>query len=238
VVHAADAEAGHDPPGHTRLRELADEQAALRRVATLLAGGARPAEVFAAVAAEAGRLLSVEYAALSRYGPDRGVTVVAVWGRTGHNVPLGNRMNLGGNNVGTLVFETGRPARIDSYADASGPLGDLARGEGVGAAVGTPVIVEGRLWGVMATYSAPGQPLPADTEARRRQLHRAVGDGDRERGEPSRARPPGRGAGGAAQSRDPGGERTVAGGALHGGHCGSWPAARRGSRRDGSIREQ
>jgi GAF domain-containing protein len=148
------------------LARLAEEQAALRRVATLVARGVPPEEVFAAVTEEAGRLLSVEYAALSRYEPDRGVTVVAVWGRTGHNVPVGNRLILGGNNVGTLVFETGRPARIDNYVDASGPLGDVASGEGVGAAAGTPIIVEGRRWGVMATYSAPGQPLPADTEAR------------------------------------------------------------------------
>jgi signal transduction histidine kinase len=148
------------------LRGHAQAQAALRRVATLVARGVPPDKLFATVTEEAGRLAAVEYAALSRYAPDRGVTVVAVWGRTGHDVPVGNRMNLGGNNVGTLVFETGRPARIDNYAEASGPLGDLARAEGVGAAVATPIIVEGRLWGVMATYSAPGQPLPADTEAR------------------------------------------------------------------------
>jgi GAF domain-containing protein len=149
-----------------QLRVLAAEQAALRRVATLVARGEPPEELFAAVTEEAGRLLDVEYAALSRYEPDRGITVVAVWGRAGHNVPVGNRVVLGGNNVGTLVFEAGRPARIDDYAEASGPLGELARGEGVGAAVGAPIIVEGRLWGVMASYSAPGQPLPADTEAR------------------------------------------------------------------------
>jgi GAF domain-containing protein len=150
----------------TELARLAEEQAALRRVATLVARGVPPEELFAAVTEEAGRLLLVEYAALSRYEPDRGVTVVAVWGRAGHHVPVGDRLTVGGNNVGTLVFETGRPARIDNYVAASGPLGDLARGEGVGAAVGTPIIVEGRLWGVMATYSAPGRPLPADTEAR------------------------------------------------------------------------
>jgi len=148
------------------LARLADEQAALRQVATLVARGVPPEELFAAITAEAGRVLSVEYAALSRYEPGRGVTVVAVWGRTGHDVPFGGRLNLEGNNIGTLVFETGRAARIDNYADASGPLGDLARGQGVGAAVGTPINVEGRLWGVMTTYSAPGQLLPADTEAR------------------------------------------------------------------------
>ncbi|HEY8844975.1 MAG TPA: GAF domain-containing sensor histidine kinase, partial [Gaiellaceae bacterium] len=61
---------------------------------------------------------------------------------------------------------TGRSARIDGYADASGPLGVTAREYGIGSAVGTPVIVDGRLWGVMATYSTPEHPLSADTEAR------------------------------------------------------------------------
>jgi len=72
----------------------------------------------------------------------------------------------GGNNIATLVFETGRPARIDNPADASGPLGVAARERGVGSGVGTPVIVEGRLWGVITARSRPEQPLPADTEAR------------------------------------------------------------------------
>jgi signal transduction histidine kinase len=148
-----------------QLRVLAEEQAALRRVATLVARGVAPEEVFAAVTEEAGRLMSVEYASLGRYEPD-GAIIVAVWSRTGHHVPVGRRWSLGGKNVSTLVFQTGRPARIDSFADASGPPGDVGREYGVGSGVGTPVIVEGRLWGVMATHSPLGQPLPADTEAR------------------------------------------------------------------------
>jgi signal transduction histidine kinase len=148
------------------LRVLAEEQAALRRVATLVARGVPPEELFAAVTEEAGRLLSVKYAGLGRYEPDGTFTVVA-WSGTGDLAPpVGSRQILGGKNVSTLVFETGRPARIDDYADVSGPLGVAAREDGVGSGVGTPVIVEGRLWGVMATYAASGQPLPADTEAR------------------------------------------------------------------------
>jgi GAF domain-containing protein len=149
------------------LRVLAEEQAALRRVATLVARGVRPEEVFAAVTEEAGRLLSVEYATLGRYEPDATMTVVVAWTGTGDFVPpVGRRQILWGKNISTLVFQTGRPARIDSYADASGPVGVAAREDGVGAGVGTPVIVEGCLWGVMATYSPVGQLLPADTEAR------------------------------------------------------------------------
>jgi signal transduction histidine kinase len=90
----------------------------------------------------------------------------AGWGRKGRHIPVGNRWSLGGKDIRTLVFEAGCPARIESYADASGPLGVTAGDEGLGAAVGVPVIVEGRLWGVMAANSTVGQPLPADTEAR------------------------------------------------------------------------
>jgi signal transduction histidine kinase len=148
------------------LRVLAEEQTALRRVATLVGRGVPPDEVFAAVTEEVGRLLCAEYAGLGRYESDGTVTIVAGSGRRGDEIPVGRAWSLGGKNINTLVFETGRPARIDDYADASGTLGVTAREHGVGSAVGTPVIVEGRLWGVMAIYSTPDQPLSADTEAR------------------------------------------------------------------------
>src|SRR5438876_1717371 len=149
------------------LAQLAAEQAGLRRVAMLVAGGVPPEEVFAAVTDEVGRLLSVKHAGLGRYEPDGAAFTVVAWSGTSDLLPpVGSRQTLGGKNVSTLVFETGRPSRIDDYADASGEVGVAAREDGVGSGVGTPVIVEGRLWGVMAAYSALGQPLPADTEAR------------------------------------------------------------------------
>jgi signal transduction histidine kinase len=69
-------------------------------------------------------------------------------------------------NLGTLVLDTGRPARIDHYADASGPVGAAAREAGLRSAVATPIIVEGRLWGLIAAGSILEHPMPADTEAR------------------------------------------------------------------------
>jgi GAF domain-containing protein len=135
------------PLSGEELRVVAEEQAALRRVATLVARGVPPEELFAAVTEEAGRLLSVKHSSLGRYEPDGAFTVVA-WSGTGDLAPtVGSRQILGGKNVSTLVFETGLPARIDDYAGASGPLGVAAREDGVGSGVGTPVIVEGRLWG-------------------------------------------------------------------------------------------
>jgi signal transduction histidine kinase len=147
-------------------RVLAEEQAALRRVARLVAEGGPPGEVFAAVTEEVGRLLPVAYAEMGRYEPDRTVTFVASWGRTAEHLPVGSRWMLDGKNLSTVVFETGRPTRIESYPDASSPVGVAARERGVRSAVGTPIIVEGRLWGVMAAGSTREQPLPADTEAR------------------------------------------------------------------------
>jgi signal transduction histidine kinase len=147
-------------------RVLADEDAALRRVATLVTRGVPPEQVFAAVTEEAGRLLAVEYAALGRYEPDGAITFVAVWNKTGHHIPVGDRWSLGGNNVATLVFETGRPAQLDSNANAPGPLGGADPEGRFGSGVGTPVTVEERLWGVLVIYSRSGQPLPANIEAR------------------------------------------------------------------------
>jgi signal transduction histidine kinase len=149
------------------LARLAEEQAALRRVATLVARGAPPEEVFAAVVDEVGRVLPIDLASLGRYEPDGALSFVAAWGMAGEHFPVGSRRALGGNNLGTIVFETGRSARIDNYADsASGPIGVAAREAGINSSLATPITVEGRLWGVIAAGSIMKQPLPADTEAR------------------------------------------------------------------------
>jgi GAF domain-containing protein len=103
-----------------QLRVLAEEQAALRRVATLVARGVPPEELFAAVVEETGRLFSVEYVAMGRYEPDGTLTIVAGSGLAGDNFPVGSQWALGGKNLATLVFETGRPGRRSSSRGASG----------------------------------------------------------------------------------------------------------------------
>jgi len=141
------------------------EQAALRRVATLVGQGAPPYEVFTAVTEEAGRLLRAAYAVMCRYDPDRSVTVVGSWSSAGSSGPAATQFSLGGRNIHTMVFQTGRPARIDDLTRASGPTAEAMREFGFRAAVGVPVSVEGRLWGVMIVDSSSGPP-PAGTEAR------------------------------------------------------------------------
>jgi signal transduction histidine kinase len=147
------------------LRGYAEEQAALRRVAVLVAQGASPDEVFAAVTREAGRLLDADRATMARYGPDGTETVLAAWDSARPTIPVGSRWSLGGQNMQTMVFQTRQPARIDDYAGASGAVADAVRRFGLRAAVGVPVSVGGQLWGVMVVASRAG-PLPAGTEAR------------------------------------------------------------------------
>jgi signal transduction histidine kinase len=150
-------------------RGLAEEQAALRRVATLVARGVPPTEIFAAVAEEIGRLISIDGTRILRYEADGTATVIAGWSESVEVPPeleVGARLALEEESVSTLVFRTGRPARIDNYADAAGPLSQALQGSGVRSAAGAPIIVEGSLWGVMAAGSTKPEPLPSGTELR------------------------------------------------------------------------
>jgi GAF domain-containing protein len=132
------------------LARLADEQASLRRVATLVTRGAPPIEIVAAVAEETGRLVSIDGTRILRYEADGAATVIAGWSRfvaVPAELEVGARLELEGESVSALVLRTGRPARIDSYATAAGPLSQPMQQAGVQSAVGVPIIVEGRLWG-------------------------------------------------------------------------------------------
>jgi GAF domain-containing protein len=146
------------------VERLADEQAALRRVATLVARGAPPEELFAAVVVEVERALPTEHVGMGRYESDGTMTTVAISSGLADSFPVGGLWPLGGKNVSTVVLETGRSARIDDYGDASRGAGVAMRDRALSSAVGAPIVVEGRLWGVMLLASTE-QPLPADSES-------------------------------------------------------------------------
>jgi signal transduction histidine kinase len=143
------------------LTRLAEEQAALRRVATLVAAGAQPTEVFDAVTAEVAALIPTDGAALARFEADRTITVVSEHGYS----TVGRHFPLEGSLSG-VIFETGRPARVEDYAEAPGRLGEAARELGWRSSVGAPVSVDGRPWGALVVSSRSEQPLPRDTEQR------------------------------------------------------------------------
>jgi signal transduction histidine kinase len=146
------------------LAGVARQQAALRRVATLVAHAATADELFAAVTEEVGQRLPVEFARMARYESDNSITFVAAWPMLDDAFSVGTNMRIEENSVSAMVLRTGGPARIDNYGDAPGPLGQIARTLGMHSAVGVPIIVEGRIWGMMLVGS-PAK-FPADTEAR------------------------------------------------------------------------
>jgi signal transduction histidine kinase len=123
--------------------------------------------VFAAVAGEVGRLLAADIALIFRFEDDQTATVVATWGRPDTVIPVGSRMPVDGENVAARVYRTRRPARLDDYAtEGSGAIGERWRALGARAGVGSPIVVDGRLWGAMLAVSRGPEPLPADTEER------------------------------------------------------------------------
>ena len=146
------------------LRRLADEQAALRRVATLVAEGATTADVFAAVAREVARVLNLPLVEMCRYEPDGTATVVGAAGE--HPFQTGTNWTLDGPSLTAMVRTTGRPARVGDYADVNGAIGEAARRGGVHAGVGAPIVVGGELWGVVSAGADHREPVPADAERR------------------------------------------------------------------------
>ena len=145
---------------------LADEQAALRRVATLVARGVPPSDVFPAVAREVGLLVGGDTAHIGRYDAEGTATLIAGWSRTGERIPVGMHAPLDGENVCSLVRRAGGPARMSSDETASGAIAAMHRGLGIRSSVGAPIVVDGRQWGVAIVSSKRDHPLPADTEAR------------------------------------------------------------------------
>jgi signal transduction histidine kinase len=163
---------------HDKLRRVADEQAALRRVATLVARAVSPHEVFEAVAAELGRILGADFIVVNRFEPDRMQTVVGSW-KSDRNPepapPVGSCWCLEGRSLESTVERTGRPARMADYHRATSGIGVWARTRGIRSGTGSPVVVEGRLWGVMIAFSAAGGPQPEGIEARMIEYTELVG---------------------------------------------------------------
>ncbi|WP_051324371.1 sensor histidine kinase [Candidatus Solirubrobacter pratensis] len=156
-----------------RLRGLADRQAALRRVATLVAEGAPAAELFAAVTQEIVRVLGVPTVSLLRYDPDGAGTVVA--SLNSPEFPVGSRWPLDGPSLSATILETGRPARIDDYAKLPGTLAAAVRQTGLRSGAGVPIVVDAKAWGALCVGARGNDPPPADVEARLSEFTELVG---------------------------------------------------------------
>jgi signal transduction histidine kinase len=162
------AETGEWRRAQIELTRVAEEQAALRRVATLVAGQATAEEIFGAVAEEVARLLGADRGAVGRYEPDGTMTVTAFWSSGDRMLPVGTSVALDSDSVAALVQQSGRPSRIDNYDSMSGPVAELVHALGAvpRSTVGAPILAERQIWGAILATTTGLQALPEDAESR------------------------------------------------------------------------
>lgn len=139
------------------------EQAALRKVATVVAQGAAPDDVFITVASEIADLLDADLTLIGRYELDASFSYLAAGGSM--QAPLEDRMKLGGENLASRILGSGRPEWM-SYDVATGPVAAFARRLGLRTAVGTPIVVDGRIWGAMFACWTRPREIPSETMER------------------------------------------------------------------------
>jgi signal transduction histidine kinase len=139
---------------------LAHEQAALRRVAALVARGAETSEVFAAVAREVARVMHLPVAAVLRYDDDdEAMTMLAAWGERPHPFQPGTRWPLHPSGLAACVRQRGRTARAGECASRRGTFVAAARALGLRSVAAALITVDGAVWGLVTIASADG-PIP------------------------------------------------------------------------------
>jgi PAS domain S-box-containing protein len=158
------------------LGRLAEEQAALRRVATLVAGDAAPEQVFQLVTEEVCRLLGIREAVLQRFVDAETSTVV---GRFGSHmidgIEIGTTLPIEEGLTAWTVLHTGAPARIDSFESFTGELAVRIRELGFRSTLGVPILVAGSIWGIIGVAMREGESLPPETERRMQAFAELVG---------------------------------------------------------------
>jgi signal transduction histidine kinase len=148
------------------LGRLAEEQAALRRVAVAAAHGAERSSLFGLVVEKVSRVVNVPLVSVVRFEDDRTATERASVSPEGTLFARGRRWSLVGTNVLSEIRASGRAARIDDYTGLEGEIAEECRRVGIRSTVGMPIAVGGRTWGAMVVSSTDAGPLPADTEGR------------------------------------------------------------------------
>ena len=150
----------------SRLRELADEQAALRQIATLVAYESSPERLVAVVVEQVARVFEVPLVTLIRYEPTAALVVGGFSEGDDKPFPIGSRWPLDPPGLLATIRHTGRAARVEDYAQAPGDSARAARAAGMRSAVGSPIVVAGRVWGAIVLLSPRSASLPEDTGAR------------------------------------------------------------------------
>ena len=167
LIYAAARDVTEGKHAEKKLRVLLSEQAALRRVATIVAREGEHAEVFTVVAEEVAQMLGADGAGVVRYEPDGHGLVVGTWTRSGpHPVVTGSVVDLESETAAGLVYRTGQAARCEHFAGAEGSMGRMLEQFGFRSSIGAPIHVEGRMWGALAVATTDDKPLPEHAEWR------------------------------------------------------------------------
>src|SRR4051812_40172804 len=148
------------------LREVAEEQAALRQVATLVAYESSPDRLVAVVVEQVARAFDVPLVKLVRYEPTAAVVVGSFSESDDEPFPIGSRWQLDTPGLLATIRHTGHAARVEDYAQAPGDGAGVARAAGMHSAIGAPIVVGGRVWGAIVLLSPRRGSLPEDTGAR------------------------------------------------------------------------
>ena len=158
----------------TEIERLAQEQAALRRVATLVAQGAKTEEVFAAVAREVSEVMHLPVAGVQRYEDGETMTVLAARSDRPHPFQPGTQWPFHGSGLAGRVRQTGRAGRVEDYSRRRGAFAAKARELGLYSVAAAPIIVDGAVWGLVTIASTDG-PLPDRAEDRLAEFTELVG---------------------------------------------------------------
>ena len=149
------------------LRDLAAEQAALRRVAVVVAGEHDPQRVFAVATEEVARLLGAATSNMVRFEDDGTATVEGAWSAPGTQaVPTGTKLALDSPTAAARIRATGRPARVDDFSTMPGTDAARLRHYRFTAAIGAPIALSGRLWGAVMVSTTEPEPFLPGAEQR------------------------------------------------------------------------
>jgi signal transduction histidine kinase len=165
MAEAPDVDDAVRVPARAEATRMAEERAALRRVAGLVSRVASQAEVFAAVNQEVAWLIGADTMALLRFDPEDMVTLVAAWSAGHTDLPIGASRPM--HDELRSVAETGRTWRFGpAELPPGGPFVEEARELRIRAVVGVPVVVDGRTWGAALACSTTDAPFAEDAEER------------------------------------------------------------------------
>jgi len=155
-----------DASARAALRRLAGEQGALRHVATLVAEGSSPSDLFAAVARAVVQAIDVDAITVERIDADRSTTVIA--SLDAPMFPIGSRWPLDEPGLHASVIASGRPVRVDDVSVLGGRAGTALRDSAIRSLVAAPIVVDGAVWGLMWVGGKRAEPLAAAAETRLR----------------------------------------------------------------------